>query len=406
MRPSLKILFAVLSVSMTLLSAPVQVAGATTAPCALGLRVIDISSNNPHPINWKYVAKASISGAYIKATEGLNYVNPYFKTDAKGSASIGLPYGTYDYAQPSVDPIADAKYFVAHGGATGQLPPAPDYETPTKSASHDVAWAVAWLKEIQVLTGRVPIIYTGAYYSWSHSNALNAWSLWLPAYSAGYSHVNSACGLRSPVLPSAWAKKGWIMWQFTSRAKALGVPAYVDMSIAKESWFTSITGAGILQPTPKHPVPVPIYAPGSHGTTVTYVQQILYALNLIAKSGITGFYDIPTKTAVEAYQTLMGITADGLWSAETEGANAWYQVNHRPVETISNYPMLMSDTAFHGNVKWLQQKLVNAGYKLTVDGMFKTQTRIALIAFQRKHGVSKVWYGITDLTTWRLLWTY
>ena len=406
MRPPFKTLFVTLALSLTLLSAPVQIAGAVAKPCSLGLRVIDISSNNSHPINWTYVAKASISGAYIKATEGLSYINPFFKSDTKGATSIGLPYGAYDFAQPSVDPIADAKFFVSHGGGLGQLPPALDYETPTKSASHDVAWAVTWLNEIKVLTGRTPIIYTGAYYSWSHASALNAWNLWLPAYSAGYSHVNSACGLRPPVIPSAWAKKGWIMWQFTSRAKALGVPAYVDMSLAKDSWFTSITGAGVLPPTPSHPVPVPIYAPGSHGTTVTYVQQILYSLNLIPKSGITGVYDIPTKKAVEAYQTLMGITPDGLWSAETTSANAWYQVNHRPVETLKNYPMLVQKTPFHSNVAWVQQKLVNAGYKLTVDGVFSEKTNVALIAFQRKHKVNKIWYGITDLTTWRLLWTY
>ena len=38
--------------------------------CKTWVRVIDISDNNQHPINWTLVANNGISGVYIKNSEG------------------------------------------------------------------------------------------------------------------------------------------------------------------------------------------------------------------------------------------------------------------------------------------------------------------------------------------------
>jgi GH25 family lysozyme M1 (1,4-beta-N-acetylmuramidase) len=387
--------------------APVITASAATPACATWLRLADISSNNPHPIDFASVVKSGVAGVYIKVTEGTNYSNPYFAQDVKGAVKSGLPYGAYDYALPSGNPIADAKYFVSQGGAKGQLPPALDFETQTKSPSHDLAWALVWLNEVKLLTGKTPIIYTGSYYSWSGAISLSPWALWLAAYPLGYKPVNSACGLTAAVTPSGWSKahKGWSIWQFTSRAKVSGIGAYADLSVALPSWFTEIMGTGVVPATPKHPVATPLYAPGSHGVTVTYVQTVLFSLNLIPKSGITGKYDLQTKVAVEKYQVLMGVPADGLWGITTSTANIWYLANRRPVETLANYPLMQVGTAFHSQVRFVQERLNFAGAHLAVDGVFSTLTEQALIKFQKKHKVTPYWYGKTDITTWRALWS-
>jgi GH25 family lysozyme M1 (1,4-beta-N-acetylmuramidase) len=367
---------------------------------------VDISSNNPHPINFGDMVKAGVAGVYVKVSENTTYTNPYAAGDMASAVKAGLPFGTYDFARPTDNPIADAKHFVASGGGKGELPPTLDFETQTTSEKHDVAWALAWLKEVQALTGKTPIIYTGSYYWWAGSVSLNVWNLWLAAYPHGYHPINSACGLPSPRIPTAWAKQGWTIWQFTSRGKVSGIGGYSDLDVALPKWFSEITGAGVTPSTPKHPVPAPLYAPGSHGVTVYYVQHVLFSLHLLPKSGITGRYTLQTKVAVEKYQELMGISVDGLWGPATAVGNAWYLVNRRPVETLANYPLMKEGTAYHDKVKFVQTQLNKAGAHLAVDGVFSILTEGALIKFQKKHHVARFWYGTVDITTWRLLWKY
>lgn len=372
--------------------------------CQSWVHMADISSNNPHPINFTSMVKAGLAGIYIKVSQSTDYINPFAKKDMADAVKSGLPFGTYDYANPRDNPVADAKNFVLGGGAKGQLPPALDFETQTISVAHDVSWANAWLLEVKKLTGVTPIVYTGSYYWWSGAISLSKYSLWLAAYPHGYQPTQSACGLPAPRTPSAWAKQGWTIWQFTSRGLVNGIGGYVDLEAGSPKWFTSLTGAGVTPSTPKHPVPSPLYAPNSHGVTVYYVQHVLHALRLIPKSGITGHYTNQTKLAVEKYQVLMGISVDGLWGPTTAQGNVWYLAYHRPVETNSNYPLMQVGTAYHDKVKFLQTALNKAGARLKIDGIFSTLTEAALIKFQKANHVTAFWYGKVDIFTWQRIW--
>jgi len=373
--------------------------------CQTWVHLVDVSSNNPHPINFSLAAKAGLAGVYVKATEGTWYANPYFGTDTKQAVKNGLPYGAYDFARPTDNAIADAKFFVKSGGTAGQLSPALDLETYGKTVASTEKWAIAWLDEVYLLTGKVPILYTGSFYKWSADISLGKWSLWLAAYPHGYQPTQSACGLKLPVVSAPWAKQGWTIWQFTSRGLIKGIGGYVDADVASPIWWANVTGAGVLPPSKHHnPIPVPIYAPGAHGVTVIYIQKILVKEHLLRPKQVTGYYDITTKHAVERYQSLMGVYPDGLWSYATVQANAWYQKFQQPVQTLANYPMMRIGTAFHTQVRWLQSKLNWAGYHNPVDGIFATRTNKSLISFQKSHHIAKVWWGITDLSTYRALW--
>ena len=56
--------------------------------------------------------------AYVKATEGTYYTNPYFAQQYNGSAQVGMVRGAYHFANPSTSSGADqARYFVQNGGA-------------------------------------------------------------------------------------------------------------------------------------------------------------------------------------------------------------------------------------------------------------------------------------------------
>lgn len=65
--------------------------------------MIDVSSNNPHPINWQKVARSGVKGVMIKCSEGTKYVNPYRAEDANGAREYGLHVGYYHFAQPSIN---------------------------------------------------------------------------------------------------------------------------------------------------------------------------------------------------------------------------------------------------------------------------------------------------------------
>jgi len=77
--------------------------------------------------------------AYIKATEGTSYRNPYFAQQYNGSYGVGMIRGAYHFALPAKSSgTSQADYFVAHGGGwspDGQtLPGALDIERGHQSA--------------------------------------------------------------------------------------------------------------------------------------------------------------------------------------------------------------------------------------------------------------------------------
>jgi GH25 family lysozyme M1 (1,4-beta-N-acetylmuramidase) len=79
------------------------------------------------------VAGASGAFAYVKATEGTAYVNPYFAQQYNGAYQAGLVRGAYHFATPNTsDGPSQANYFVNHGGGWSNdgrtLPPAVDLE--------------------------------------------------------------------------------------------------------------------------------------------------------------------------------------------------------------------------------------------------------------------------------------
>ena len=297
--------------------------------CTSWLRVVDISSNNIHPIDWAKAVKGGIAGAYIKNTEATNYVNPYFTTDKRNATAAGVPWGVYHFAQPGkADPVASAKFFVANGGGSGQLPPALDLEVTKLSPLATAQWALTWLQTVQSLTGRRPIIYVGYYFPASQYGFLAPYDLWLPAYSNGYKPVTNVCSLALPKVPNPWVASGagWQLWQFTSVATPSGLSGRIDLSAVEMAWFSKWTGAGILPGNNGKPGD-PLYSFGSHGTKVSEIQTLLISKGLMPKGTADGVFGLQTKHAVEAWQVKVGVNADGAWSLNTQTASDFYIKN-------------------------------------------------------------------------------
>jgi lysozyme len=319
-----------LVVAATLLIAISTPAHAATVSCDSWVRVVDVSSNNIHPIKWQNLTKARVAGAYIKNSENTNYVNPFWKSDTAQAQKAGIPYGGYYFAQPGLsDPIASARFFVNNGGHKGQLPPALDLEV-TKLKPYDTAvWSLKWLQEVQRLSGRKPIIYVGYYFPASQYKILAPYDLWLPAYSSGYKPVTNVCTLARPKIPNPWATTGWQMWQFTSVATFPGVSGRQDMSVALPSWFSKWTGAGIQPNKDPNKPGAPLYSYDSHGTKVKQIQRLLISRKLLPAGSDDGVFGIQTKTAVRKWQATIGVVADGMWSVATQTASDYYVKNGR-----------------------------------------------------------------------------
>ena len=309
----------------TILPAAEAQAAPKLPPCSTWVKVVDVSSNNIHPINWSKLVKARVAGAYIKNSESVNYVNPFWAKDVAGAQKVGMPWGSYYFAQPGKsDPIASARFFVKNGGSRGQLPPALDVEVTTLKPYDTAVWSVKWLQEVERLSGRKPIIYIGFYFPASQYQILKYWDLWLPAYPNGYKPAPNACVLPLPKIPNPWATTGWQLWQFTSSATFAGVAGRQDLSVSLPTWFNKWTGAGI-QPSknPNKPAAT-LYSYESHGTKVIQIQRLLISKGLLPKGADDGIFGVQTKTAVRKWQTKIGVTADGMWSVETQKASDFY----------------------------------------------------------------------------------
>src|SRR5581483_1568798 len=113
--------------------APVALASITTAGLAAtssgssgGWRGPDVSSHqhtHGHAINWRKVRRSGARFAFVKATEGASYTNPYFARDYAAAARAGLIRAAYHFARPhpSIATARDqADYFVHVAGVADQ----------------------------------------------------------------------------------------------------------------------------------------------------------------------------------------------------------------------------------------------------------------------------------------------
>ena len=148
------------------------------------VRMIDVSSNNhptAAPIDWAQVKAAGYGAVMIKATEGVDYVNPWLKDDADGAAAAGLQVGYYHFARPGqstgVTQAADATKAI--DGLPRQLGLALDLEvTEGRSWPELAAWARGFHERAKALVEHSPL-YVNDYFLANLPGAPFDWWLWL-----------------------------------------------------------------------------------------------------------------------------------------------------------------------------------------------------------------------------------
>ena len=169
-------------------------------------------------VNWSSAYANGARFAYVKATEGNYYTNPYFAQQYNGSYKVGMIRGAYHFARPDKTTGAtQADYFINRGGGWSAdaktLPGALDMEYNPYGAtcyglskSGMASWIWSFSNRYKSRTGRYPVIYTST--SWwtqcvgTSGNYSTTSPLWVARYT-------STVG----TLPYAWSY--YTFWQFS-----------------------------------------------------------------------------------------------------------------------------------------------------------------------------------------------
>lgn len=190
---------------------------------ALHTEGVDVSSHQGN-VAWQAVWNSGVRWAYVKATEGTSYRNPYYAQQYNGSAGVGMVRGAYHFAIPNAaSGAAQADYFVDNGGGWSldgrTLPGVLDIEWNPygsacygKSPSAMVAWIRDFLDRYKVRTGRHAVIYTARNW-WNQCTgghaSLGAHPLWVASYASSVGP-----------LPAGWSS--YTMWQYTDSGPLVG----------------------------------------------------------------------------------------------------------------------------------------------------------------------------------------
>jgi lysozyme len=192
-------------------------------PTQYEIHGIDVSRYQS-TVAWEEVKEMRVQNiqlgfAFIKATEGSNMVDPFFKRNWKKAKDAGLVRGAYHFFNPRKDALAQAKHFMNKVELeSGDLPPVLDIERgwnlPVDKVQKEVQ---VWLDEMEKAYGVKPIIYTYVtFYDKYLKGKFDDYPLWI----AHYYQPNS------PRI-----KRDWDFWQHSEEGRVNGIASKVDFNV-------------------------------------------------------------------------------------------------------------------------------------------------------------------------------
>ncbi|MGH3739165.1 MAG: GH25 family lysozyme [Micromonosporaceae bacterium] len=232
------------------------------------VRGMDVASHQRN-VDWRSWWNKGMRFAYVKATEGTGYKNPYYRQQYNGSRKAGMIRGAYHFALPDRSGGAtQARYFVANGGgwtADGKtLPGALDIEYNPygggtcygKSPRAMVRWIKDFSDTYQKKTGRYPTIYSTTNWWQTCTGNSRAFGKTNPLWLARY---NTTIG----TLPSGW--KHHTIWQYSSSPidQNWFNGSYQRLKTFARGSSTAPTKSPTPKPTPTKTSPSPSESPSA-----------------------------------------------------------------------------------------------------------------------------------------------
>lgn len=201
-------------------------AEAFTATSPTGIDVSKWQRPGGVKLDWEKVAASGEQFAFIKATDGLEGLSPFFAEDSKAASDAGLMIGSYHKAHPDRDAVVQADAYAEalklQPAGARTLPPVLDLELDAGMTPAALEkWASTFLQRVELKTGEMPMIYT---YRWfwvnkmADTTGLNGYPLWLAAYQD-----------QPPTdVPGGWNEP--LFWQRSSTGVVPGINTPVDLN--------------------------------------------------------------------------------------------------------------------------------------------------------------------------------
>ncbi|MEJ2879963.1 glycoside hydrolase family 25 protein [Pedobacter sp. GR22-6] len=174
-------------------------------------------------IDWKRVKMmeeddVKVDFAFIKATEGLFKVDPYFQRNWREAPKAGVVCGAYHFFRPQKSGEWQAKFFLQTVKfEAGDLPPVVDIEELNGVAASKMRIELqVFLSHIEKKTGVKPIIYTGlSFYNDYLRGYFDEYPLWVAHYHKAKLQLD---------------KSLWHFWQHSDKARISGINHVVDFN--------------------------------------------------------------------------------------------------------------------------------------------------------------------------------
>jgi GH25 family lysozyme M1 (1,4-beta-N-acetylmuramidase) len=189
---------------------------------------IDVSSFQGN-VNWGSAYGGGVRFAYVKATEGSGYTNPYFSSQINGATDNSVVAGAYDFADfNTVSATTEASHFLAVAGnyvREGYLRPALDMEGSTSMSKTQVSnYVKSWASYVYSHTSVRAVVYASQSFAATYFDSTVP-SIPSQLWEAHYNGANLYTGSPGSTTPYST----WTFWQVSSTGSVPGVSGNVDL---------------------------------------------------------------------------------------------------------------------------------------------------------------------------------
>ncbi|HKJ17740.1 MAG TPA: GH25 family lysozyme [Xanthomonadales bacterium] len=185
---------------------------------------VDVSHHSGD-VDWAGVRELGYAFAYVKASEGVDLMDPRFKEHWQALRVLDFPHGAYHFYVTEDDPVQQARFFASHlREHPGSLRPVVDVEILGHNTTGDMTETlIRFLQVFEAETGIRPMIYT----------APNFWDRYFRPEFAGYKLWMSEFEVDQPRVPFGW--QSWTLWQRRVDEAMTPVEKSVDISVLHPS---------------------------------------------------------------------------------------------------------------------------------------------------------------------------
>ncbi|MCC5425818.1 GH25 family lysozyme [Clostridium botulinum] len=248
---------------------------------------IDISMHNG-TVNFSAVKSSGCNIVIIKATEGVDYVDPCLNQHYNGAKAQGLNIGFYHFMSEKTSPTQQAiDFWNAIKGKQFNIIPTLDIETNNmgRSAKAISDRCIEFLTKFKALSGYNCLIYTGGYFGRDNLDSrVKKYKGWIAHY-----------GVNTPMQTGFVA----VGHQYTEDGHINGISTRVDINNFTDGIF--IGSQNTIQETKE-----------------MKIQKMLVTIGYpIGNSGIDGIIGNGTITAIKAFQKDCNLAVDGVVGTNT-----------------------------------------------------------------------------------------